>query len=100
MHARGVAFMVDNCSYTARLGSRKWAPRFDYILDQQAYVAIDNKEQLDLELFQSFITDPVHKVGLLTAACLHVNSRCVHACRPVAHLYVSVFMCCCASVCL
>jgi ketol-acid reductoisomerase len=35
MHARGVAFMVDNCSYTARLGSRKWAPRFDYILDQQ-----------------------------------------------------------------
>ena len=35
MHARGVAFMVDNCSYTARLGSRKWAPRFDYILEQQ-----------------------------------------------------------------
>ena len=29
---------VDNCSYTARLGSRKWAPRFDYNLDQQAYV--------------------------------------------------------------
>ena len=27
---------VDNCSYTARLGSRKWAPRFDYIFDQQA----------------------------------------------------------------
>lgn len=36
MHARGVAFMVDNCSYTARLGARKWAPRFDYIFDQQA----------------------------------------------------------------
>jgi ketol-acid reductoisomerase len=32
MHARGVAYMVDNCSYTARLGSRKWAPRFDYNL--------------------------------------------------------------------
>ena len=38
MHARGVAFMVDNCSYTARLGSRKWAPRFDYILEQQVCV--------------------------------------------------------------
>ena len=38
MHARGVAFMVDNCSYTARLGSRKWAPRFDYILEQQVRV--------------------------------------------------------------
>jgi anthranilate phosphoribosyltransferase len=36
-----VAFMVDNCSYTARLGSRKWAPRFDYILEQQAYTAVD-----------------------------------------------------------
>ncbi len=28
MHARGVAYMVDNCSTTARLGSRKWAPAF------------------------------------------------------------------------
>jgi ketol-acid reductoisomerase len=42
MHYKGVAFMVDNCSLTARLGSRKWAPRFDYILDQLAYTAIDN----------------------------------------------------------
>ena len=39
MHARGVAFMVDNCSYTARLGSRKWAPRIDYIFDQVHYFA-------------------------------------------------------------
>ena len=46
MHARGVAFMVDNCSFTARLGSRKWGPRFDYILDQQAYVAVDNGQQV------------------------------------------------------
>lgn len=46
MHARGVAFMVDNCSYTARLGSRKWAPRFDYILEQQAFAAIDSKAQV------------------------------------------------------
>jgi len=37
MHARGVSYMVDNCSVTARLGSRKWAPRFDYILTEQAY---------------------------------------------------------------
>ena len=35
MHARGVSFMVDNCSTTARLGARKWAPRFDYNLMQQ-----------------------------------------------------------------
>jgi hypothetical protein len=62
MHARGVAFMVDNCSYTARLGSRKWAPRFDWILEQQAYVAIDN-DSVDEEAFQTFLSDPVHKVG-------------------------------------
>jgi ketol-acid reductoisomerase len=34
MHFKGISFMVDNCSRTARLGSRKWAPRFDYILEQ------------------------------------------------------------------
>ena len=28
MHFKGVAYMVDNCSTTARLGSRKWAPTF------------------------------------------------------------------------
>jgi len=60
MHARGVAFMVDNCSYTARLGSRKWAPRFDYILEQQAFVAIDNKEVGDKEVFAKFVNHPVH----------------------------------------
>ncbi|GBG62070.1 hypothetical protein CBR_g28546 [Chara braunii] len=35
MHAKGVAYMIDNCSTTARLGARKWAPRFDYNLTQQ-----------------------------------------------------------------
>ena len=24
--------MVDNCSITARLGARKWAPRYDYLI--------------------------------------------------------------------
>lgn len=28
MAARGVDYMVDNCSTTARLGTRKWGPRF------------------------------------------------------------------------
>merc|ERR1712176_115285 len=42
MHYRGIAFMVDNCSFTAKTGSRKWAPRFDYLLEQLAYTAVDN----------------------------------------------------------
>ncbi|KAL3509218.1 hypothetical protein ACH5RR_028619 [Cinchona calisaya] len=60
MHARGVAFMVDNCSTTARLGSRKWAPRFDYILTQQALVAVDNNASINRDLISNFLSDPVH----------------------------------------
>ncbi|OAY77401.1 Ketol-acid reductoisomerase, chloroplastic [Ananas comosus] len=60
MHARGVSFMVDNCSTTARLGSRKWAPRFDYILTQQAFVAVDKNAPLNQDLLSNFLSDPVH----------------------------------------
>uniref|UniRef100_A0A2N9J258 Ketol-acid reductoisomerase, chloroplastic n=1 Tax=Fagus sylvatica TaxID=28930 RepID=A0A2N9J258_FAGSY len=60
MHARGVSFMVDNCSTTARLGSRKWAPRFDYILTQQALVAVDNGSPINQDLISNFLSDPVH----------------------------------------
>lgn len=70
MHARGVAFMVDNCSYTARLGSRKWAPRFDYILDQQAYVTVDNGTAVNQETISAFKSHPVH--GAL-AACANLR---------------------------
>jgi ketol-acid reductoisomerase len=62
MHARGVAYMVDNCSTTARLGSRKWAPRFDYILTQQAYVAIDANQKLDMNLVDAFKKHSIHGV--------------------------------------
>lgn len=60
MHARGIAYMVDNCSYTARLGSRKWAPRFDYNLDQRAYVDLDNKKGIDKELESKFLNSTAH----------------------------------------
>uniref|UniRef100_A0A0E0C5E8 Acetohydroxy-acid reductoisomerase n=1 Tax=Oryza meridionalis TaxID=40149 RepID=A0A0E0C5E8_9ORYZ len=60
MHARGVAFMVDNCSTTARLGSRKWAPRFDYILTQQAFVTVDKNSPVNQDLVSNFFSDPVH----------------------------------------
>jgi ketol-acid reductoisomerase len=61
MHYKGVSFMVDNCSTTARLGSRKWAPRFDYILEQLAYPAIDAKKSPDSSLINNFLTNKVHK---------------------------------------
>jgi ketol-acid reductoisomerase len=60
MHYRGVAFMVDNCSFTAKTGSRKWAPRFDYILDQLAYTAVDNGAAINTDLITEFENHRVH----------------------------------------
>jgi ketol-acid reductoisomerase len=60
MHYRGVAFMVDNCSFTAKTGSRKWAPRFDYILEQLAYTAVDNGAAVNTQLLKDFENHPVH----------------------------------------
>jgi len=68
MHARGVAFMVDNCSHTARLGSRKWAPRFHYNLMQRAYTAVDNGEPVDPEMEGAFLNNPVHKAMAVCAS--------------------------------
>jgi ketol-acid reductoisomerase len=62
MHARGVSYMVDNCSTTARLGSRKWAPRFDYVLTEQAYVALDDKQAVDESLIPAFKQHQIHDV--------------------------------------
>jgi ketol-acid reductoisomerase len=61
MHYRGVAFMVDNCSFTAKTGSRKWAPRFDYILEQLAYTAVDNGKPVDMDLISAFESHKVHQ---------------------------------------
>ena len=61
MHYRGVAFMVDNCSFTAKTGSRKWAPRFDYILEQLAYTAVDNGAPVNEELIKDFENHKVHQ---------------------------------------
>jgi len=61
MHYNGIAYMVDNCSFTAKTGSRKWAPRFDYILEQQAYTAVDNNESIDRKLIHEFENHKVHQ---------------------------------------
>jgi ketol-acid reductoisomerase len=62
MHARGVSYMVDNCSTTARLGSRKWAPRFDYMITQESFVKLDDKKPVDASLVASFKKNVIHKV--------------------------------------
>jgi ketol-acid reductoisomerase len=63
MHARGVAYMVDNCSTTARLGARKWAPRFDYLLTQQAYPGVDQDDAvIDPAPFKAFEDHLIHDI--------------------------------------
>jgi len=69
MHFKGVAHMVDNCSTTARLGSRKWAPRFDYNIMQQALVDYDDGVAANTELVDAFKNHMIHDV-LATVATM------------------------------
>ena len=41
MDFKGVDYMIDNCSTTARLGARKWAPRIHYALEQGAFPIVE-----------------------------------------------------------
>jgi ketol-acid reductoisomerase len=67
MHYKGVSFMVDNCSTTARLGSRKWAPRFDYHLYQVAFPSLDAGAGADRKLLNRFVNHPVHEAVAVLA---------------------------------
>ena len=78
MHAHGVAYMIDNCSITARLGARKWAPRFDYLLEQITLPLLREPQSLDMSPFDDFESHVVHDV-LRTCAELH----------PSVDIYVS-----------
>ncbi len=58
MHARGIDYMVDNCSRTARLGSRKWGPRFRACIEVAIY---DVKyDEFDIELIDRLRNHDVH----------------------------------------
>ena len=69
MHYKGVSYMVDNCSITARLGARKWAPRYDYALMQQAAPVWAEGSGEDEALWAKFLNHPVH-TALATAASM------------------------------
>ena len=62
MHARGVAYMIDNCSTTARLGARKWAPRFEAAITQQVFPALDDAGEHDDTLIDQLDEHPIHDV--------------------------------------
>lgn len=52
--------MVDNCSTTAHLGSKKWAPLFYYNPIQQALVAVNNGAPIKRGLISNFFSCQVH----------------------------------------
>jgi len=62
MHSRGVAYMVDNCSTTARLGTRKWGPRFESTITQIVLPLLDGSGGRDEKLLEEFREHPVHDV--------------------------------------
>ena len=58
MHARDVAHMVDNCSRTARLGARRWGPRFQTAYEQIVFPAAGLPA--GTALLAAFDAHPVH----------------------------------------
>ncbi len=59
MHARGVAYMVDNCSTTARLGTRLWGPVFRNEL-QKALGARPTDEAAMKHCMDTLLDNPLH----------------------------------------
>jgi ketol-acid reductoisomerase len=55
MAKHGISYMIDNCSTTARLGARKWAPRLDYLYNQNYYNEVESKKK-------HFLNHEIHKV--------------------------------------
>jgi len=67
MHFNGPSHMIDNCSDTARQGTRVWAPRFHYVVCMEAlpkfhslgkFNEFDKTDQLTL---YNFINSPIHE---------------------------------------
>ena len=69
MHARDVAYMVDNCSRTARLGARRWGPRFQAAYEQIAFPATEKDPgSAEPARADAFADHPVHEALAAGAA--------------------------------
>jgi len=62
LYQKGISYMIDNCSTTARLGSRKWGPRFDYLYTQNINNVNLFKPNVPKEskYIEDFINHPIH----------------------------------------
>jgi ketol-acid reductoisomerase len=61
MYRKGIDWMVDNCSITARIGTRKWGPRFHTLYSNNV---INNKMHTvpheEHILFKDYLNHPIH----------------------------------------
>ncbi len=60
MHHAGIAHMIDNCSTTARLGARKWGPRFFALIMQEIKPSFSSRLIADNDLIDAFVNHPIH----------------------------------------
>jgi len=65
LYDKGISHMIDNCSVTARLGARKWGPRFDYLYSQNNILGTKNYKTMgEVEktfiLMDNFTNHPIH----------------------------------------
>jgi ketol-acid reductoisomerase len=66
MHFKGVGYMVDNCSETARKGTRKWGPVFEYAT-RQALVTFRSDNPINKELINAFKNHIIHEAFVVCA---------------------------------
>lgn len=70
MHARGVDYMIDNCSTTARLGARKWGPIFRQMVESDVLPVVDDAPSIDVRKW--FESHPVH---IALAECMKLRPK-------------------------
>ncbi len=59
MHVRGIDYLIDNCSVTARLGGRKWGPVLRQMVIGDVMPKVDDA-QMPHDFEQWFLNHPVH----------------------------------------
>jgi ketol-acid reductoisomerase len=77
MHHNGIAHMVDNCSRTARLGTRKWGSRFEHVVRLEALPTFLEGHMPDKCILDSFRDNPVHQALAVCATMRPPVDICV-----------------------
>ena len=65
MITKGIDYMIENCSMTARIGARQWYKDFKNIVDNNGLYSINNNnkfnEYSNTNIENHFINHPIHE---------------------------------------